>query len=877
MKRKSIILAFAAIVAGVSLCPQHADARLFGKKKAKPETEIKKEPEKTKEQTDSANFKKDIKDAAEFKGMIDAYLKKDGTLYFAVPDSVYQHTYMLVSRVNGISNTGDLVAGQMNVTPLVIKFSKDDANVYMHIVQDRAVVDPEDPISASFSRNFIDPVVKAFKIKCRETDRSFIDVTSFFKGDEALITPIKDSDPISTLLSGRSGIDGTHYNEGSSITSVKSFPENIMIGSRLAFSTKKAHAPYTVSVARSIVQLPDDPMRPRLQDNRVGYFSDYKELYSSSLDGSKTYNIINRFRVEPKDEDLDAYFAGTLVEPKQKIIFYVDSAFPEKWKPAVKEGIEYWNMAFEAAGFKNVIEARDYPKDDPDFDVDDIRKNCVRYCVTPTANAMGPSHVDPRTGEILGGDVIWYHNVVQLVHDWRFAQTGAVDPRVRDKVFADSVMYESLTYVTAHEVGHVLGLMHNMGASYAFTIDNLRDPEFTQKYGTTPSIMDYARNNFVAQPGDLERGVRLTPPPVGVYDIHAINWGYRLIPGAKDMFAEKPVLDSWIREHDGDPMYEFGAQQVLGLIDPTDQTEDLSNDHIKAGDLSISNLKIIMDHFEDWAGEPGESYEKLYATYKSIVNQYGRHISHVIPYIGGLRYKEVRQGANDGNARNYFSRADQKRAMKWLLAQVRDLDWLTPAPLMAKFEEPDNWREKVERSVIGCFTSPVVLGRIKKGHQSDPANCYSVDEFMDDAIATIFEASYKGRPLNDTELSLQTAAIAAMAKQSGLEQLGNVKVAEKGLDAVADFNEFMALNSMPSALCSHDLCASALSPEEARSFFRIALGDSPLPPAEIKPLMTRQLRKVKALYSKCASSASDMKSREYYSYQVRMIDKLLNP
>lgn len=878
MKRKSIFLSTAAAVIAVFLfSPQSADARLFGKKKPKTDVEIKKEPEKTKEQTDSTDFKKDIKDAAEFKGMIDAYLKKDGTLFFALPDSIYDHTYMLVSRVNGISDTGDLVAGQMNITPLVIKFSKDQSNVYMHVVQDRAVVDPNDPISASFNKNFIDPVVKAFKIKCREADRSYIDVTSFFKGDESIITPIKDSDPISTLLSGRSGIDGNHYNDGSSITSVKCFPDNIMIGSRLSFSTKKPRSPYTVAVARSIVQLPDEPMRPRLQDNRVGYFSDFKELYSSSLDGSKSYNIINRFRVEPKDEDLEAYFAGQLVEPKQKIIFYVDSAFPEKWKPAVKEGIEYWNKGFEAAGFKNVIEARDYPKDDPDFDVDDIRKNCVRYCVTPTANAMGPSHVDPRTGEILGGDVIWYHNVVQLVHDWRFAQTGAVDPRVRNKVFADSVMYESLTYVTAHEVGHVLGLMHNMGASYAFTIDNLRDPEFTQKYGTTPSIMDYARNNFVAQPGDLERGVRLTPPPVGVYDIHAINWGYRLIPGAKDMFDEKPVLDSWIREHDGDPMYEFGAQQVLGLIDPTDQTEDLSNDHIKAGDLAISNMKIIMDHFEDWAGEPGESYEKLYTTYKAFVNQYGRHVSHVIPYIGGLRYKEVRQGADDGSARNYFSRADQKRAMKWLLTQVRDCDWLTPPALMAKFEEPDNWREKVERSIIGCFTSPVVLGRIKKGYQSDPANCYNVDDFMDDAMAAVFEASYKGRPLNDTELNLQTAAIAAMAKQSGLEQLGNVTVAEKGLDAEADFIDFMTLNSMPSALCSHDVNLYALNPEEARSFFRIALGDSPLPASEIKPLMTRQLRKVKALYSKCASSASDTKSREYYSYQVRLIDKLLNP
>ncbi|MDE5976783.1 MAG: DUF5117 domain-containing protein, partial [Muribaculaceae bacterium] len=506
--RTLYLLAAAAVIASSTFCPTDAEARLFGKKKAKQEMSVSKDDDKSKESNDSINFRKKLKDAKVFNGMMNAYLKKDGTLYLSIPDSVYDHTYILVSRVNGISQTGDLVAGQMNITPLLIKFSKDDSNVYMHLVQDRGVVNPGDPISASFNNNFIDPVVKGFKILNREGDCSFIDVTAFFKGDEALITPIKDNDPISRMLSGRSGIDGSHYSDGSAITGVKCFPDNILINSRLAYTTKKAYAPYTVAMARSIVRLPDEPMPSRLQDNRVGYFSDLKDLYSSDIDGSKTYSIINRFRIEPKDEEREAYFAGRIVEPKQKIIFYVDSAFPDKWKPAVMEGIEYWNKGFEAAGFKNVIEAREYPKDDPDFDVDDIRKNCVRYCVTPIANAMGPSYVDPRSGEILGGDVIWYHNVIQLVHDWRFAQTGAVDPRVREKVFADSVMYESLTYVTAHEVGHVLGLMHNMGASYAFTIDNLRDPEFTQKYGTTPSIMDYARNNFVAQPGDLERGVR---------------------------------------------------------------------------------------------------------------------------------------------------------------------------------------------------------------------------------------------------------------------------------------------------------------------------------------------------------------------------------
>jgi len=271
----------------------------------------------------------------------------------------------------------------------------------------------------------------------------------------------------------------------------------------------------------------------------------------------------------------------------------------------VKRGIGGWNTAFEAAGFKNAIQARDYPKNDPDFDPDDMRYSCVKYAATTIANAMGPSFVDPRSGEILTADVIWYHNIVSLLHNWRFCQTAATDPRVRKPVFDDDVMRESMRYVASHEIGHTLGLMHNMGASFAYPVDSLRSPSFTQKYGTTPSIMDYARNNYIAQPGDFDRGVKLTPPILGVYDIYAIAWGYRLIPGANTPIEEVATLTQWIEEKKADPMYEFGAQQFMAIIDPTDQTEDLSNDHLRAGDYAISNLKIIMSNLEKWAAEPG--------------------------------------------------------------------------------------------------------------------------------------------------------------------------------------------------------------------------------------------------------------------------------
>ena len=601
--------------------------------------------------------------------------KVSGKLYMELSDRAIGKRMLIASTVTAVSDPEVLPVGYKPTKPLYVRFERPDSLV-INLCEITLLPDydkTDSSLSAAVRRTTLDTVLETFPLYCEspDGDAAVFDVTSFFGGGNEKLGPVKSgtSNYISTKFSLKKASD--------LVTGVKVFEDNAAVTSShtytinsdvLGLVSLKKDEPFTVTTTRTILMLPDDIMASRKADSRIGIFLTDRRLLRDGEEIDK-YSVINRWRIEPSDTA--AYLGGECVEPEEHIVFYIDDAFPSKWKDAAVRGVLRWNSAFEDIGFKDVIQVRDFPDDDPEFDPDNLKYSCIRYVPSTVANAMGPSWVDPVSGEIINASVIVYNDVVSLAGGWRFCQTAQLDPRARLAQMPQDLLEETIEYVLAHEVGHCLGFMHNMAASAAWPTDSLRSPSFTRANGTTASIMDYARFNYVAQPEDI--GVSLDPPYLGPYDRFLVKYAYSFIPEDADS-----VVERWVDEKAGDPVYRYGRQQVKARYDPSAIEEDLGNDPVRSSEYGISNLKYIIAHNGEWADDATDPDGKLRRErYKLIVKQMGRYLSAVSANVGGIYLNQVKSGVSSLEPAVAVPAGVQKESLEWVLDNLLDMDWLS--------------------------------------------------------------------------------------------------------------------------------------------------------------------------------------------------------
>ena len=771
MKRWMILLVTVALVGS---CFRNASASEDKKKTTKEEEKTAPRPPVKKLSKYEKLFKGKAHEMA--KGGFMTLHKVDGKLYFEIPLKVMGRDMLLASATTETSDNTIAINGYKPQSPMHICFTLTDSTVHMRRVNARINYDAGDVrLQQIVAQNFVNPIIEAYKVLAFSPDSSAVvfDVTALFSGGEAALSPVSEgSYPLTYTASVNRSL--------CSLEDIKAFEDNVSIKSSLSYSVSAklltrmlySNRPLTIKATRTLLLLPEDRMRPRYSDARMGVFLTFKQQISNEGDQLQYYTLANRWRLEPKD--VEAFKRGETVEPVKPIVFYMDPLFPELWKEPLRMGLMRWNKAFEKIGFKNVVQVKDFPTDNPDFDPDNLKYSCIRYVPSAVQNAMGPSWVDPVTGEILNASILVYNDVVKMLTSWRFIQTAQVDPRVRGKRLPDDVLKEALAYVVSHEMGHCLGLMHNMAASSAFPVDSLRSAKFTREYGTTPSIMDYARFNYVAQPGD--KGVRLTPPDLGVYDEFVIKWLYSYFPESTSLKEETRVLESWIDAKAGDPMYRFGKQQLASRYDPSALEEDLGDDPIKAGEYGIKNLKYILSNLNKWI-QDDETAEYRQVLYGQIVSQYSRYLQNAAYCIGGIYLND----AKDGTAAKRYTqvpKAKQKAAVAWVIGQLQNNEWLDNREVCSKFGLHSKASATLNSAVADLLTK--IYMNVTLSSYLEEKNPYAMVEFFNDLYVGVWDAAIRNRKLSHGDKVMQKAMVNMMGKS--LTFIGGNKI---GLTAIS--------------------------------------------------------------------------------------------
>lgn len=618
-----------------------------------------------------------LKGAVSSKGVFTVHKVKND-YYFEIPDSLLGRDMLIVNKISGVPyalNDAGVNKG-MGYGETIVRFHKDTAfkKVWVATFDPRITAPEGDRIAKSVRDNYRESMMEQFPIEAFSKDSTsvVIKVNKVFDGSEKSFNNIF----------GALSMSSSPKKDLSKIESVKSFPENIVVKSILTtiYTEEGESMPLTVDVTSNLVLLSKEPMKARFGDDRVGFFATGRLYFNDTQQKAEEREVVNRWRLEPKPEDVERYKRGELVEPRKPIVFYIDPATPPQWVDYIKKGVIEWQVAFEAAGFKNAILAREVdPAVDTDFDIDDVRYSVITYAASEMANAMGPSVVDPRSGEIIEADIIWWHNVMSILHAWIRLQTGAVNPDARGNELPTELMGNAVRFVSSHELGHSLGMKHNMGASFCVPVDSLRSKTYTATHGTASSIMDYARFNYVAQPED---GITELTPQIGKYDKHAINWAYRWLDTTTP-HQELATLNDWLRKYENNPEYWHGEQSSEG-IDPRSQSEDLGDDAVRASKYGIANLKRIVPNIMEWTKKEGELQFEAGRLLMAVVFQWKMYADHVKTNIGGFYLNNVVAG--DTRDRYIPVAAEQQRkSTKYLIDEVFTLpSWLFDAKVWDK-------------------------------------------------------------------------------------------------------------------------------------------------------------------------------------------------
>jgi len=689
-------------------------------------------------------------------GLITTHQFKD-KLYFEIPDSLLGRELLMVSRVAQAQS--DLAYGGQKTNTQVLRWERRGTDLLLRVASYEKTANPEDPVFEAVQNSSFEPILKSFSIEALNEDSTGVvfDATELYTSDVpplGLPKPAREEYRVRRLDGDRTYLNG-----------VESFPKNTDVEVILTYQAEnppssESSGTISVEMNHSMVALPADPMTPRHCDQRVGYFSVERVNYSSEEQQAAEECFITRWRLEPSDPE--AFRNGELVAPKEPIVYYVDPATPEKWKPYVRQGIEDWQEAFRAAGFKNAIVAKDTSDVEGTFDADDIRYSTVRWFASDIPNAYGPHVHDPRSGEILESDIGMYHNVQSLLRNWYFVQTAAVNPEARGRNFDTDVMGTLIQFVVAHEVGHTLGLPHNWGSSHAVPVDSLRSPEYTADHGTAPSIMDYARFNYVAQPGD---GVDRFVPDIGVYDEWSIQWGYQAMPDVDGAEQQAQVLDDMIRERADDPRYFYG-RQTFRPVDPRSQREDLGRNAVAAGSLGVENLKRIVPNLVEWTRKDGANYGELEELYGSVVGQWQLYLGHAARHVGGVfeTYKTYEQ---EGPVYEPVPAAQQREALRFLNRQAfQSPAWLIEADVLRRIEASgalERVRE-AQVNVVNMLLRPQRMARLLEAEaMASGEGAYSLNAMLEDLRDGVWGELDQGEAIGPYRRNLQRGYLERMA------------------------------------------------------------------------------------------------------------------